>query len=169
MQWKLMMTAAASAMLVAGAGGAHAAGELNIYNWGDYTNPELIKKFEKAYDVKVTLTDYDSNDTALAKVKAGGSGFDIVVPSASFVPIWVKEGLLLESRPDQMSNFKNVDERWVNVDWDPGRHYTVPWQWGSTGVVVNVDHYKGDINTSAMFLDPPEFVEGQDQRRSRDG
>ena len=47
-----------------------AAGELNIFNWGDYTNPDLITKFEQTYDVKVTLTDYDSNDTALAKVKA---------------------------------------------------------------------------------------------------
>ncbi len=102
----------------------------NIYNWGDYTNPELIKKFEQQFDVKVTITDYDSNDTALAKVRAGGHGFDIVVPSANYVPIWVKEGLLLEARPDQMENFKNVDPRWVDVAWDPGRHYTVPWQWG---------------------------------------
>ena len=94
---------------------ACAEGELNIYNWGNYTSPELIKKFEEAYKVKVTVTDYDSNDTALAKVRAGGHGFDIVVPSANFVPIWIKEGLLLESRPDQMENFKNVDPRWVDV------------------------------------------------------
>ena len=59
--------------LASNAGVASAAGELNIYNWGNYTNPDLIKKFEQAHDVKVTLTDYDSNDTALAKVKAGGS------------------------------------------------------------------------------------------------
>ena len=57
-----------------------AEGELHIYNWGNYTNPELIKKFEETYKVKVTITDYDSNDTALAKIKAGGHGFDIVVP-----------------------------------------------------------------------------------------
>ena len=116
--------------LMAYCGTALADGELNIYNWGDYTNPDLIKKFEKAYNVKVTVTDYDSNDTALAKVRIGGHGFDIVVPSANFVPVWVKEGLLLETRPDQMDNFKNVDERWVNVEWDPGRHYTVPWFYG---------------------------------------
>ena len=65
-------------VLLAWAGAASADGELNIYNWGNYTNPDLIKKFEKTYNVKVTLTDYDSNDTALAKVKAGGHGFDIV-------------------------------------------------------------------------------------------
>src|SRR5215216_5390013 len=77
---------------------ALADGELNIYNWGNYTNPELIKKFEEAYKVKVTVTDYDSNDTALAKVRAGGHGFDIVVPSANYIPIFVQEGLLLETR-----------------------------------------------------------------------
>ncbi len=161
MQWKMVATIAAGAMLAAGATGAHADGVLNIYNWGNYTNPDLIKKFEKTYNVKVTLTDYDSNDTALAKVKAGGSGFDIVVPSASFVPIWVKEGLLLESRPDQMSNFKNVDPRWVDVPFDPGRHYTVPWQWGTTGMAVNTKTYSGDPNTSAIFMDPPKELVGK--------
>ena len=108
MNWKTTVAMAAIAVL-AFAGSAAAEGELNIYNWGDYTSPEMIKKFEEAYKVKVTITDYDSNDTALAKVRAGGHGFDIVVPSANYVPIWVKEGLLLEARPDQMENFKNVD------------------------------------------------------------
>ena len=135
--------------------------ELQIYNWGNYTNPKLIEKFEAETGIKVTITDYDSNDTALAKVKAGGHGFDIVVPSNSYIPIWVGEGLLLETRPDQMPNFKNVKAEFVDVDWDPGRHYTVPWQWGSTGVVVNTKYYDGDINTSAMFLDPPEELRGK--------
>ena len=132
MKWKTTVAMAAIAVLGL-AGSAAAEGELNIYNWGDYTSPEMIKKFEEAYKVKVTITDYDFNDTALAKVRAGGHGFDIVVPSANYVPIWVKEGLLLEARPDQMENFKNVDPRWVDVPWDPGRHYTVPWQWGYSG------------------------------------
>jgi spermidine/putrescine transport system substrate-binding protein len=156
-----LRTATAATALLAFAGMAHADGELNIYNWGDYTSPEMIKKFEEAHNVKVTITDYDSNDTALAKVRAGGHGFDIVVPSANYVPIWVKEGLLLEARPDQMENFKNVDPRWVDVPWDPGRHYSVPWQWGVTGIGVNTKVYGGDINTSAIFLDPPAELVGK--------
>jgi spermidine/putrescine transport system substrate-binding protein len=156
-----LRTATAAAALLAFAGMAHAEGELNIYNWGDYTNPVLIKKFEEAHNVKVTITDYDSNDTALAKVRAGGHGFDIVVPSANYVPIWVKEDLLLEARPDQMENFKNVDPRWVDVPWDPGRHYSVPWQWGVTGIGVNTKVYGGDINTSTIFLDPPAELVGK--------
>ncbi|HSI40773.1 MAG TPA: extracellular solute-binding protein [Xanthobacteraceae bacterium] len=160
MTWKLKLASAALAVL-GFAGSAAAEGALNIYNWGDYTSPELIKKFEAANNVKVTITDYDSNDTALAKVRAGGHGFDIVVPSANYVPIWVKEGLLLEARPDQMPNFKNLDPRWVDVAWDKGRHYTVPWQWGLTGIGVNKKVYGGDINTSAIFLDPPAALVGK--------
>jgi spermidine/putrescine transport system substrate-binding protein len=140
---------------------ASAEGELHIYNWGNYTNPELIKKFEETYKVKVTITDYDSNDTALAKIKAGGHGFDIVVPSGNYVPIWINEGLLLETRPDQMDNFKNIEDRWVNVDYDKGRHYTVPWQWGTLGVVVNTGVYKGDINSWSLLFNPPDELKGK--------
>ncbi len=160
MKWKLMGAVFGASML-ATAGSALADGDLNIFNWGNYTSPELIKKFEDTYKVKVTVTDYDSNDTALAKIRAGGHGFDIVVPSASFVPIWVNEGLLLESRPDQMENFKNIDPKWVDVPFDQGRHYTVPWQWGTTGVTVNKSVYAGDPNTSAIFLDPPAELVGK--------
>jgi spermidine/putrescine transport system substrate-binding protein len=156
-----VLAAVSSLTVLAFAGAAYAEGELNIYNWGDYTSPELIKKFEDTYKVKVTLTDYDSNDTALAKVRQGGHGFDIVVPSASVIPIWIKEGLLLETRPDQMENFKNMDPKWVDVPFDPGRHYTVPWQWGTNGILVNTKFYKGDPNTSAIFLDTPEELKGK--------
>ena len=152
---------AGAALLLALPQAASAAGKLNIFNWGDYTSPELIEKFEKAYDVDVTITDYDSNDTALAKVKAGGHGFDIVVPTSTVLPIWIKEGLLLESRPDQMANFKNMDPRWVDVPYDPGRHYSVPWQIGTTGVVVNKKFYQGDPNTWAIVFDPPDELAGK--------
>ena len=94
--------ATALAALVAFPLAVHAEGVLNIFNWGDYTSPEMIEKFERQYGIDVTITDYDSNDTAMAKIKAGGHGFDIVVPTSTVLPIWIREGLLLESRPDQM-------------------------------------------------------------------
>jgi spermidine/putrescine transport system substrate-binding protein len=151
----------ATAILLGSATLAAAEGELFLYNWGNYTSPELIEKFEQQYDVDVTITDFDSNDTALAKIKAGAHGFDIVVPSAQTIPIWVAEGLLLEVRPDQMENFKHVDPRWVDVQFDPGRHYTVPWQWGVTGVAVNTDHYQGDIDTWRVIFEPPPELAGK--------
>jgi len=160
MKWNLSLAAIGMSMALAN-GPASAAGELNLFNWGNYTNPELIEKFEKETGIKITVTGYDDNDSALAKVKAGGHGFDMVVPSSGYVPIWIKEGLLLEARPDQMPNFKNMKERWQDVDWDPGRHYTVPWQWGSVGVMVDTAVYSGDINTSSIIFDPPEELKGK--------
>ena len=147
---------------------AFADGNLNIFNWGNYTSPEMIKKFEDKYNVKVTITDYDSNDTALAKVAAGGAGFDIVVPSNSFVPIWVEKGLLADLNPADFSNWGNIAPEWQDVPWDPKRAHTVPWQWGSTGVAVNKTAYSGDPNTSAIFMDPAAGTGWQGQCGPRD-
>ncbi len=141
--------------------GAAQAQELQLYNWGNYTSPEMIQKFEDETGIAVTVTDYDSNDTALAKVQAGGHGFDLVVPSANYVPIWVENGLLVELDHERLENFGNIAERWADVPWDPGRAHTVPWQWGTTGVAVNTAVYSGDPNTSAIFLDPPEELVGK--------
>jgi spermidine/putrescine transport system substrate-binding protein len=140
---------------------AHAEGELNIYNWGNYTSPELIEKFEAETGIEVTLTDYDSNDTALAKIEAGGHGFDIVVPTHSYLPIFVEKGLLMEPGIPEMENYANIAERWRDVEWDPERRFSVPWQWGSTGVAVNTSVYDGDPHTSAIWLDPPEALQGR--------
>ncbi len=129
------MLALSVAALLMAAAPAFADGELHIYNWGDYTNPKLIDKFEKQYNVKVTLDDYDSNETMLSKVRAGNTGYDIVVPSDYTVKIMIDEGLLEKTEPDQMSNFKNIDAaNIVDVYWDKGRHYTVPWQIGHDGL-----------------------------------
>ncbi|MFC3204854.1 extracellular solute-binding protein [Aquamicrobium soli] len=160
MNWK-MKTGAVAVALIASTALAHAEGVLNIYNWGNYTSPDVIKKFEEKYDVKVTITDYDSNDTALAKVRQGGTGFDIAVPSQTFVPIWIKEGLVLETDPTTMENFKNVAPEWVNPDFDPGRKYSVPWAWGTIGIVVNTDAYKGPSDSWGIIFDTPDELKGK--------
>ncbi len=157
----ILRTGGAVLALVFAAGQALAAGELNIYNWGNYTSPELIEKFEKAHDVKVTLDGYDSNETMLAKVKSGATGYDIVVPGDYMVSIMIEEGLLAETNPAGMENFKNVDERWTDVYWDPGRKYSVPYQWGTTSFAVNTAVYDGDIDTLAILFDPPDVLKGR--------
>ena len=155
---KILLT---TALLGVSALAAQAEGTLNLYNWGDYTSPELLEKFKAETGITVTVTDYDSNDVALAKIAAGGSGFDLVVPSASFVPIYVEQGLLQPLDHARLPHISNIDPQWVDVSWDMGRGYTIPWQWGSTGVAVNRTAYSGDINTSSIFLDPPEELVGK--------
>ena len=151
----------AIAVLLGSAGMALAEGELQLFNWGDYTNPELIKKFEDETGIKVTITDYDSNDAALAKIEAGGHGFDLVVPSANYVQIYVEKGLVQELDLSKLSNHGNIAPQWMESSYDPGRKFSVPWQWGSTGVAVNKTAYSGDINTSAIFMDTPEELVGK--------
>jgi spermidine/putrescine transport system substrate-binding protein len=158
---KLRLLGAAAVALLLAAGTARADGELHIFNWGDYTSPKLIEKFEKQYNVKVTLDSYDSNETMLAKVRAGGSGYDIVVPSDYTVKIMIEGDMLAKTEPNKMENFKNVDPKWIDVYWDPGRNYSVPWQYGLTTFTVNTAKYKGDINTLALMFDPPPELQGR--------
>jgi spermidine/putrescine transport system substrate-binding protein len=160
MKSKLRAAVAALAMFAA-SGTALAAGELNIYNWGNYTSPEMIKKFEEKYQVKVTITDYDSNDTALAKVRAGGHGFDIAVPSGNFLPIWISEGLIQETGAPEMSNFKNIRKNFLDVPYDPGRKFSVPYMWGTFGTVVNTKAYSGEVDTWKVIFDPPPELKGK--------
>lgn len=151
----------ATTALIGTAFAASAEGTLNLYNWGNYTSPELLEKFKAETGITVTVTDYDSNTTALAKVEAGGSGFDLVVPSANYVPVYVGKGLLAELDMTKLSNHGNIAPEWQNVPWDEGRKFTIPWQWGTTGMAVNTSVYGGDINTSDIFLDPPAELKGK--------
>jgi spermidine/putrescine transport system substrate-binding protein len=158
MKRPVLTTAAA---LLATTSIANAEGQLNIYNWGNYTSPELIEKFTEETGIEVTITDFDSNDTALARVRQGGHGFDIVVPTHNFVQQWIAEGLIQPLDAEIVTDRENIADQWLNVDFDPGREYTVPWQWGTTGVIVNTSIYDGDPNTADIFLNPPEELVGR--------
>ncbi|MBW2058940.1 MAG: extracellular solute-binding protein [Deltaproteobacteria bacterium] len=138
-----------------------AQGHLFLYNWTDYTSPDLIKKFEKETGIKITLDTYDSNETLLAKLKAGGGGYDIVVPSQNFVPIMIKEGLLQKINASQLKGYENIIDSLKSPPWDPGNVYSVPWQNGTTAFSVNTDVYKGDINTYKILFEPPPELQGK--------
>ena len=159
---RLSKLAAVFTGLVLGTGQALAEGELHLYNWGNYTSPELIEKFEKETGIKVTIDGYDSNETMLAKVKAGGHGYDLAVPSDYMVKIMIEEGLIQEAGVNQLENFKHLDPKWLDVYFDPGRKYSAPWQWGSTGISLNTEHYDGPKADSwALVFDPPEELVGR--------
>jgi spermidine/putrescine transport system substrate-binding protein len=161
METSLKTFARTAALLAAIATPALAEGELHIYNWGNYTNPKLIEKFEKQFNVKITLDSYDSNETMLSKVQEGNSGYDIVVPGDYTVAIMIQENLLEKTEPSTMANFKNIDPRYIHSYWDDGRHYSVPWQVGMTAFAVDTDKYKGDINTYAILFKTPDALKGQ--------
>ena len=91
---KKIVTTIAAVALTFGVTSAQAEGELFFYNWTDYTPENLLEKFEKDTGIKVTLDTYDSNETLLAKLKSGATGYDLAVPSSNFVTVMIEEGLL---------------------------------------------------------------------------
>lgn len=130
-------------------------GVLHIYNWTDYTAPDLIAKFTKETGIKVTLDTYDSNETLLAKLKAGGSGYDIVIVSNDFVPIFIKQKLIQPVDAAALPNFKNLDPKWQTRAWDPKAEYTVPWQWGTTSFEYDTKLYPSPVDSLATLFKPP--------------
>lgn len=139
---------------------ALAGGDLFIYNWTDYTAPELIKKFEKETGINVTIDTYDSNETVLAKLRTGAS-YDIVVVSSYFVPVFAEQGLLKEIDAPSLADYNNIDGRWRSPEWDKGNKYTVPWQWGVTAFSINTDKIKQPVDSYKFFFEPPPELNGK--------
>ncbi|TVP72839.1 MAG: extracellular solute-binding protein [Rhodobacteraceae bacterium] len=155
------LTGWASAVLLGSTALASAEGVVNLYNWGNYTHPEILERFTAETGIQVTLTDFDSNDTALARIRQGGHGFDIVVPSDTYIQTWITEGLFQPLDRDIVTNMDNIAPQWVDVPFDPGREYTVPWAWGTTGVIVDTSVYSGDPNNIELIIDPPAELQGR--------
>ena len=161
MKIKLFGLAAAFTFCLNAGPAAQAAGKLNIYNWFDYLPQELIDKFAREHDVEVTMDTYDSNESLLARLKAGVTGYDVAVPGDYMVAIVIQEGMLEKVQPNEMENFKHMKKEWIDVYWDPGREYSIPYQWGSTNFMVDTTVYDGDIDTLAILFDPPAEVRGR--------
>ncbi|HEY0213792.1 MAG TPA: extracellular solute-binding protein [Paenirhodobacter sp.] len=140
---------------------AHAAGTLNLYTWSDSISPELIEKFSKEYDVKVNIDGYNSNEDALTKLQAGASGYDLVTPSQHFVKIMVDQGLLEDIDAHDMAAFKQVDDKWKNQWWDPSSDFSIPLAFGTAGFTVNRDLYKGPVDSWAIYFEPPAELQGK--------
>jgi spermidine/putrescine-binding protein len=107
---------------------------LNFYNWTDYIADDTIPNFQKQTGIKVTYDNYSSNDELFAKMSAGSTGYDIIVPTDATL-VKMKHANLVE--PLDLSlipNVVNLDPRFRNAAYDPGNKYSIPWQWGTTGI-----------------------------------
>ena len=110
---------------------------LNLYGWSDYIPQGLLDNFSAQYGIKVNYDTYSSNEEMLAKLQAGASGYDVVIPSDYTVAIMIKQGMLAELDLSKIPNFTNLDSRFINRDYDPGNKYTIPYQWGTTALIYD--------------------------------
>lgn len=134
-------------------------GDLNLYNWSEYIDPELITAFEEQYGVDVTETFYDSNETMLAQIQAGVV-YDLIVPSDYMVSIMIEEGLLLPLELDAIPNVSNLGAEFTGLPYDPEGAYSVAYQWGTTGLGVNLSVVGEDFEPSwALVFDPEATAE----------
>jgi putrescine transport system substrate-binding protein len=117
---------------------------LNIYNWSDYIAADTIANFEKETGIKVRYDVFDSNEVLEAKLLAGNTGYDIVVPSASFVARQIKAGIFQPLDKTKLPNYANLDPELMKVlaGYDAGNQHIVPWLWGTTGIGYNVKKIK---------------------------
>lgn len=110
---------------------------LNVYNWGDYINPEVIDIFEDEFNVKVVYDTFATNEDLYVKIKQGGSSYDVIFPSDYMIERMIREDLLQKIDLNKISNIKNVDEKFMNLDYDPNNEYSVPYMWGTVGIIYN--------------------------------
>ncbi|OUS69370.1 spermidine/putrescine ABC transporter substrate-binding protein [Paenibacillus sp. MY03] len=110
---------------------------LTIYNWGDYIDPELIEQFEKESGIKVIYQTFDSNEAMMTKIKQGGTTFDVAVPSEYAISKMKEDDLLLKIDHAKLPNLKHIDPDFMNLSFDPDNAYSVPYFWGTVGIIYN--------------------------------
>jgi len=118
-------------------GGKSGKDTLTIFNWGEYIDPDLLKQFEKETGIHVIYETFDSNEAMMTKIQQGGTAYDIAVPSEYMIEKMKEENLLVPLDKTKIPNFKNIDPYFLDLPFDDDNKYSVPYFWGTVGVVYN--------------------------------
>ena len=140
---------AGEATAAAGAFPTSGSGEVHLYNWTDYIDPEQLKAFTAETGIEVILDGYDSNETLLAKIQSGATGYDVLVPSDYMVAQMIDLGLLENIGVNTFPNAGNIKDNLVDVYWDSGRSYSAPYMYGTTGIGCNFAAEPGCANITS--------------------
>lgn len=129
--------------------------ELNMYSWGDYDDPGVLKRFRTENDVKITVDSFGSNEEMISKLVAakGTGGYDIVVPTGIFIPQMAENGLLEELDLSRIPNVENIDPNFAQQAWDPDNKYSICKAWGTTGFLYDKTKISRELTTWGDFLD----------------
>jgi len=152
---------AACAAIIAQAGAAQA-DVVNVFNWSDYITDEVLERFTAETGITVNYDVYDSNDTLEARLLAGSSGFDVVVPTATFLQRQIAAGVYQPLNRELLPNWENMDAELMAAaaSHDPGNEHATIYMWGTTGIGYNIDMVAErlgedfEVDTWAMVFDP---------------
>ena len=125
----------------------HSRPVVNICSWGEYIDTDLIDQFEAETGIRVNYQTAESNETLYSLLKSGGADYDVIVPSDYMIAQLIEEDMLAELNYDHIPNFDLIDSRFKHLNYDPENLYTVPYTWGTLGIIYNQKLVKGDITS----------------------
>lgn len=147
-----------SIVLVA-AGCGESKPKLNVYNWGDYIDTDVLDQFEEEFNVDVVYDTFATNEDLYVKLKQGGSNYDVIFPSDYMIERMLREKLLVKIDKNNITNLDKVGESYLNHEYDPNNEYSVPYMWGTLGIIYNKSNVSEPL-TSWTDLWNPKY-EGQ--------
>jgi putrescine transport system substrate-binding protein len=156
----LALGVAAAAATATTVGAQSGAGVLNIYNWAEYIGEDTIRNFERETGIRVRYDNFDSNEVLHARLVAGRSGYDIVVPSAHFAKQQIAGGLFQKLDRSKLTNWGNLDPALLKklAEVDPGNEHLVTWMWGYVTVGINTEKVKAALGTTPMPENPWSLI-----------
>lgn len=139
---------------------------VNVYNWGEYIDESIFDDFEAETGIRVNYATFSSNEMLYSSIKSGGSSYDVIIPSDYMIARMIAEDLLLELDYSQIPLMGNMDPKYLNRDFDPQQKYTVPYMWGTTGIIYNtkmvdkaptswMDLFTTDMRSQVLIFDNP--------------
>ena len=155
---KKLLVALVALLIAASPAFAEEAKELNVFSWSEYIPQEVVNGFTKETGIKVVLSTYESNEAMYAKLKLlGAKGYDLVVPSGYFVEVMAQDNLLAKLDKSKIKGLDNLDPASLNQPFDKGNALTIPYMWGTVGLLVNKKAV--DVSTIKSWKDlaRPEF------------
>ena len=134
-----------------------AGGSITVYNWGQYISDgsdgslDVIAAFEEATGIKVNYMMFDSNETMYTKLKTGGSSYDVIIPSDYMIARLIAEDMLEELNFDNIPNYQYIDASFRGMDYDPEEKYSVPYTWGTVGLIYNTKYVQQPDSWTALW------------------
>ncbi len=132
---------------------------INVYNWGQYIGVgedgtiDVNAEFTKRTGIKVNYTTYDSNETMLTKLETGGSSYDVIIPSDYMIERLIKKDMLEKLDFNNIPNYKYIDELYKNTSYDPNNEYSVPYTYGTVGIIYNTKYVTKPVDSWSILWD----------------
>ncbi|MCE9676860.1 spermidine/putrescine ABC transporter substrate-binding protein [Paraclostridium bifermentans] len=127
--------------------------QISFLNYGENIDKETIKEFEKKYGIKVNVETFDDMETMYQKISKGGVKYDVILVSDALMPRMIKKGLIQELNKDNIPNISQMDKDYLNLQIDPGNKYSVPYMFGTVGIIYNKDVVKEKVDSWDILWD----------------